>query len=154
MKVAIGCDHAGFTLKEKIKKYLSELKIQFFDFGTFSEEPVDYPDIVFKIAEAVSKKDYDFGILICGTGIGMSITANKFLGIKAALCSDPLSSKYARSHTNANILCIGERIIGQDMACEIVRTFLTTEFSGGRHQRRVEKIEGIEQKILSKKSGK
>jgi len=146
MKIILGSDHAGFNLKEKIKKYLKEQDFSFDDLGTYSTDPVDYPDITLKVAKAVAKGEYRRGIIICGTGIGTAIAANKVPGIRAALCHDPVSSSFSRTHNDANILTLGERIIGPNLALEIVRIFLTTEFSGGRHIRRVEKIKKIEEK--------
>ncbi len=146
MKIILGSDHAGFNLKEKIKKYLKEQDFSFDDLGTYSTDPVDYPDITLKVAKAVAKGEYRRGIIICGTGIGTAIVANKVPGIRAALCHDPVSSSFSRTHNDANILTLGERIIGPNLALEIVRIFLTTEFSGGRHIRRVEKIKKIEEK--------
>ena len=146
MKIILGSDHAGFNLKEKIKKYLKEQDFSFDDLGTYSTDPVDYHDITLKVAKAVAKGEYRRGIIICGTGIGTAIVANKVPGIRAALCHDPVSSSFSRTHNDANILTLGERIIGPNLALEIVRIFLTTEFSGGRHIRRVEKIKKIEEK--------
>ena len=146
MKIVLGSDHAGFNLKEKIKKYLKEQDFSFDDLGTYSTDPVDYPDITLKVAKAVAKGEYRRGIIVCGTGIGTAIAANKVPGIRAALCHDPVSSSFSRTHNDANILTLGERIIGPNLALEIVRIFLTTEFSGGRHIRRVEKIKKIEEK--------
>lgn len=146
MKIVLGSDHAGFNLKEKIKKYLKEQDFLFDDLGTYSTDPVDYPDITLKVAEAVAKGEYTRGIIVCGTGIGTAIAANKVPGIRAALCHDPVSSSFSRTHNDANILTLGERIIGPNLALEIVRIFLTTEFSRGRHIRRVEKIKKIEEK--------
>lgn len=153
MKVAIGSDHAGYNLKESLKKYLKELSFIYEDLGTFSTDPVDYPDVTLKVCQAVSKGDYERGIIICGTGIGTCIAANKVPGIRAALCHDPVSSGFSRTHNDANVLTLGERIIGPNLAQEIVRIFLTTEFTGGRHIRRVEKIKKIEEKY-SVKGGK
>lgn len=146
MKIAIGADHAGFNLKNTIIKYLREKKFPVVDMGTFSTDPVDYPDIALQVAEAVERGEFDKGIIICGTGIGCQIVANKVPGIRAALCHDPLSADFARTHNNANILTLGERIIGPALACEIVNIFLTKDFSGGRHQKRLEKIEKIDEK--------
>lgn len=144
MKIAIGSDHAGFKLKEVIKCFLEENGVEIFDFGTFSLESTDYPDYAIKVAKAVSKKDYDFGILICGTGIGMSITANKVKGIRAALCNDLFTAVKSREHNDANILCLGGRILGEDLAKEIVRLFINTQFSQGRHEGRIRKISEYE----------
>ncbi len=144
LKLAIGADHAGFRLKEAVKKHLDKRGIEYKDFGTYSEESCDYPDIARDVAVAVKKGEFDFGILICGTGIGISIAANKIKGIRAALCHDTFSAKAARAHNNANILAMGARVIGEGLACEIVDRFLSAQFEGGRHQRRVDKIHEIE----------
>lgn len=144
MKIAIGSDHGGFKLKEEIKSYLAELGYEYHDFGTFSPEAVDYPDFARKVAEAVAKGDYERGILICGTGIGIGIAANKVPGIRAALCHDTFSARASREHNDANILTMGERVIGPGLAKEIVKVWLESEFAGGRHARRVEKIRAIE----------
>ncbi|HPT33077.1 MAG: ribose 5-phosphate isomerase B [Dethiobacteria bacterium] len=140
MKVALGSDHAGFLMKEEIKKHLTEQKLECFDFGTFCENPVDYPDIALPVVEAVRSGSADFGILVCGTGVGMAIAANKYRGIRAALCSDTFTARCSREHNDANILALGARVIGSGLALEIVDIFLNTAFQGGRHQRRVEKI--------------
>ncbi|MDN5292883.1 MAG: ribose 5-phosphate isomerase [Eubacteriales bacterium] len=144
MKIAIGSDHGGFKLKEEIKSHLAELGYEYHDFGTFSPEAVDYPDFARKVAEAVAKGDYERGILICGTGIGIGIAANKVPGIRAALCHDTFSARASREHNDANILTMGERVIGPGLAKEIVKVWLESEFAGGRHARRVEKIRAIE----------
>ncbi len=144
MKVAIGSDHAGFRLKEELKSYLISLNIEVEDFGCYSEESVDYPDIAKEVALSVVKGETDRGILICGTGIGMSISANKIKGIRAAVGNELLSVRLSREHNNANILTLGARIIGIEVAKEAVKIFLETPFLGGRHQRRVEKIREME----------
>ena len=149
MKIAIGSDHAGFKLKESVKEFLKSLDVETEDFGTHSEESVDYPDFAIPVAEAVAKMEFDFGILICGTGIGMSITANKVKGIKAALCNDLFTAHYSKEHNNANILCMGGRIVGEGLANEIVKTWVASKFQGGRHERRVKKIEEYETKTHS-----
>lgn len=146
MKVAIGCDHGGFHLKETIKEVLKDMKIDFTDFGTHSTESVDYPDIAAPVANAVAAGEYDRGILICGTGIGIGIAANKVDGIRAALCHDTFSARASREHNNANILTMGERVIGPGLATDIVKIWLTTDFAGGRHERRVAKIADLEVK--------
>jgi ribose 5-phosphate isomerase B len=119
------------------------------DFGTHSEESADYPDFAFPVAEAVAKKEFDFGILICGTGIGMSITANKVAGIRAALCNDLFTANCSKEHNDANVLCMGGRIVGEGLAKAIVQTWLERKFQGGRHERRVKKIEEYETKAHS-----
>ncbi|MGM0501238.1 MAG: ribose 5-phosphate isomerase B [Bacillota bacterium] len=141
MKLAIGSDHGGYDLKEEIKELLDEKGIQYEDFGTDSPESVDYPDYATPLAEAVAEGKYDKGILICGTGIGMSIAANKVPGIRAALCHDVFSARATREHNDSNILTMGARIIGSELAKAIVDAWLSTDFDGGRHQRRIDKIE-------------
>ncbi len=144
MKIAIASDHAGVKLKEIIKTLANDKKYQFEDMGTKTDDSVDYPDFAKKVAYAVSNGEVDRGILICGTGIGMSIVANKILGIRAALCHDVVSARAAREHNNSNILTMGARIIGKDLALEIVRVWLKTGFDGGRHQKRINKIKEID----------
>jgi ribose 5-phosphate isomerase B len=146
MKIAIGSDHGGFNLKGEVIKYLEEKSIEYKDFGTKSTESCDYPDYALKVAEAVAEKEFEFGILICGTGIGISIAANKVPGIRAALCHDTFSAHATREHNNANILAMGERVIGPGLAIEIVETFLNAKFQGDRHQNRIDKIKAIEEK--------
>ncbi|ADL13717.1 ribose 5-phosphate isomerase B [Acetohalobium arabaticum] len=144
MKVALGSDHGGYELKEEVKRYLEEARIDYKDFGAYSTDSVDYPDIAIPVAEAVSEGKYERGILICGTGIGMSITANKFKGVRAALCHDIFSAKATREHNDSNLLTMGDRVIGKQLALEIVKVWLDTEFHGGRHARRINKIKEIE----------
>ncbi|WP_110954226.1 ribose 5-phosphate isomerase B [Anaerosinus massiliensis] len=144
MKITIGSDHGAVNLKEEIKKVLAELKVEVNDVGTFGTEAVDYPDIAEKVAHSVISGEADRGIVLCGTGIGISIAANKIKGIRAALCHDIFSAKMSREHNNANILAMGERVIGFGPACEIVKAWVTTEFSGDRHARRVNKIMALE----------
>ena len=143
MKIGIGSDHGGYELKESIKEYLNQLGVEFVDYGTNSLESVDYPDFGKKVADAVLEKQVDRGILICGTGIGISITANRIQGIRCALCSDTFSARMSREHNNANILALGGRVVGLGLALDIVKTFLDTEFEGGRHERRINKIDEI-----------
>jgi ribose 5-phosphate isomerase B len=138
--IALGSDHAGFEYKEKIKVILDELKLSYKDFGTSSKESTDYPDYAHQVASAVSKGECDRGILVCGTGIGMAIVANKHKGVRAAVCESSTAARLARQHNNANILTIGERLTGWEAAADIVRTFLSAQFEGGRHERRVDKI--------------
>jgi len=148
MKIALGSDHGGYQLKENLKKYLKELNVEYKDFGCNSEKSVDYPDIGFKIAREVKNRNYDKGILICGTGIGMSIVANKIKGIRASLCHDVFSARYAREHNDANILTLGGRVIDTGLAKEIVKVWLNTDFSGEeRHLKRLNKIKQEEDKI-------
>ncbi|MDT8903739.1 ribose 5-phosphate isomerase B [Anaeroselena agilis] len=144
MLVAIGSDHGGFRLKEDIKQYLTEKGIEFQDFGTHSTVSVDYPDISRSVAEAVAGAKCDRGIIICGTGIGVCIAANKVKGIRAALCHDTYSAQMSREHNNANILTMGERVIGFGLARAIVDKWLAAEFAGGRHEKRVCKIADLE----------
>lgn len=140
-QIAIGSDHGGFKLKEEIKRFLDELNIGYQDFGNYSEEPSDYPDIASKVAKAVSEGRYERGILICTTGIGMSIFANRVKGVRASLCHDVFSARLSRAHNDANILTMGQQVIGYGLAKEIVNTWLSTEFSGEeRHLRRIGKI--------------
>lgn len=146
MKIAIGCDHGGFNLKNEIIKHLSSKNIELKDFGTYTMESCDYPEIAKEVAENVAKKEFDFGILVCGTGIGVSIAANKVPGIRAALCHDTFSAHATREHNNANILTLGERVVGTGLALDIVDIFLNSKFQGDRHQRRIDKISEIEKK--------
>ena len=142
MKIALGADHGGYELKEKIKQYLSMRKeIELIDFGTNSTESVDYPKYGHAVANAVVSKEVDFGILVCTTGVGISIAANKIKGVRAALCTDTTTAKLTREHNDANILALGSGIVGQFVALDIVDTFLSTSFEGGRHQKRVDQIE-------------
>lgn len=142
LKIAIGSDHGGFEFKAKIADYLKSKNIEVKDFGTFSDESCDYPVFAKEVALEVSKGAFNRGILICGTGIGVSIVANKVKGIRAALCYDTFCAKMSREHNNANILCLGQRVLAQDLALEIVDIWLSTEFEGGRHEKRVNMIEG------------
>jgi ribose 5-phosphate isomerase B len=144
MLIAIGSDHGGFRLKEDIKQYLEERKISFRDLGTYSADSVDYPDISRSVAQAVVGGECDRGIIICGTGIGVNIAANKIKGVRAALCHDTFSAQMSREHNDANILTMGERVIGPGLALAIVEKWLGTEFAGGRHARRVGKIMELE----------
>jgi ribose 5-phosphate isomerase B len=150
MLIAIGSDHAGLDLKTDVIALLKEFGHEFTDYGTDTPQSVDYPDFGEKVAMDVSTGKSDRGILICGTGIGMSIVANKFRNIRAALCNDLFSAKMSRLHNNANILVMGGRIIGKDLAKEIVRTWIDTPFDGGRHVNRLKKISLIELKTLEK----
>ncbi len=146
MKVALACDHGGFRLKEVIKDYLEELGIEYVDYGTYSEESVDYPDFACKAAKGIVNGEADRGIFICGTGIGISIAANKVKGIRAALCYNIFAAEMSRRHNNANVLCLGGRVLGDELAKAIVKVWLATPFDGGRHERRVNKISKIEEK--------
>jgi len=142
-KIVIASDHAGFHLKEKIKEFLQKENHDVIDVGCFSAESVDYPEFGAKAIEKILNKEAEYGILICGTGIGMSIVANRFPGIRAALCHEPFSAKMSRLHNNANVLVLGGRIIGEGIALEIVKTFFETPFEGGRHERRINLIEDV-----------
>ncbi len=141
VKLAIGADHGGLELKQEVVQYLRTLKdIEVSDFGTATKDSVDYPDYGKKVSEAVSNGSVDRGILICGTGIGMSIVANRYPKVRAALCHDHFTAQMSREHNDANILVMGERVIGKGVALEIVKTWLETGFAGGRHQLRLNKI--------------
>lgn len=139
MKIAIGCDHAGYDLKQELVAQLQEEGHTIVDCGTYSRDSVDYPDIAAAVTSIVLKEDI-LGILICGTGIGISIAANKVRGIRAALCDNCYTARMSREHNNANIIALGSRVIGPGLAVEVVKTFISTPFAAGRHQRRVEKI--------------
>ena len=145
MKIVIASDHGGFELKKQIAAYLDELGYEYADFGCYSSESIDYPDIAFPAAEAVASGEYERGILICGTGIGVSICANKVRGVRCALCGDVLSAELTRQHNDSNMLAMGGRIIGIETAKAIVRTWLSTDFLGGRHERRIAKITGYDE---------
>ncbi|ADC49442.1 MULTISPECIES: ribose 5-phosphate isomerase B [Bacillaceae] len=140
MKVAIGSDHGGVNIKEEIKQQMEEMGIEFEDVGCECDTSVDYPDYAIPVAEKVAKGEVDRGILVCGTGIGMSIAANKVKGIRCALVHDTFSAKATREHNNSNVLAMGERVIGAGLAREIAKIWLETEYEGGRHERRVSKI--------------
>jgi ribose 5-phosphate isomerase B len=144
MKIGLACDHGGFELKEELKAFLISLGVDPIDMGTSNEDSVDYPDFGIFVAEKVSRGELEKGILICGTGIGMSIVANKFPNVRAALVNDLYSSRCSREHNDANILIVGGRIVGKGLAKEILKIWLETPFAGGRHKRRLEKIEALE----------
>lgn len=148
MKIAIGCDHGGFELKEAVRGYLEERQIPYEDFGAYNTDSVDYAPIAAKAARAVAAGQADFGVLVCSTGIGISMAANKVHGIRAACCSDHFSAEMTRRHNDANILCMGGRVVGPGVAAELAEVFLTTPFEGGRHQRRVDQITQIEEGSL------
>ena len=145
MKIAIGCDHGAYEMKEAIKEYLTEQGVTVDDKGTYSKDSVHYPLYAKAVCKEVQAKSVDFGILLCSTGIGISIAANKHKGIRAALCSDVYSAKFTRLHNDANVLCLGALVTGLGVAKMIVDTFLSTDFEGGRHQARVDMITAIEQ---------
>ena len=139
--IALGCDHGGYALMQSVKKHLDEKGLEYKDFGTYSTDSCDYPVYAKAAAGAVASGECEKGILICGTGIGISIAANKVKGIRAALCSDCFSAEMTRRHNNANMLAMGARVLGEGLALQIVDIFLSTEFDGGRHARRVDMIE-------------
>lgn len=143
--IAIGCDHGGFELKEHILKHLKEIGVEYKDYGTYSEDSVDYPDCAKPVCKAIQDGTATSGILICGTGIGISIAANKHKGIRAALCSDVYSAKMTKMHNDANVICLGGRVTGRELAFMIIDTWLATEFEGGRHTARIKKIHEIEE---------
>ncbi len=145
MKIAIGSDHVGFELKPQMIEYVKELGHEIDDFGPFGSERTDYPIYGKKVAKAVAAGEYDRGILICGTGVGISITANKVKGIRAIVCSEPYSAKLSRQHNNTNILAFGSRVIGGELAKMIVKEWLEGEYEGGRHQRRIDEIAAVEE---------
>lgn len=142
--IAIGCDHAGYDMKKELMEILGEKGYEFKDSGCNGEK-CDYPDIAEKVCEDVLSGGCEYGILICGTGIGMSIAANKIKGIRAALCTDSFSTKYTRLHNNANVMCMGARTLGKGLAAELAEIFLTTGFEGGRHQKRLDLIDKLEE---------
>ena len=145
MKIAIGCDHGGLEHKNAIAEHLRERGFEVEDFGIYEQKSVDYPEIALKVAKSVAEKENELGILVCGTGIGMSLAANKVKGIRAAAVSEHFSAKYTRLHNNSNILCLGGRVIGVGTALELADIFVDTQFEGGRHQRRIDMISAIEE---------
>ncbi len=150
-RIALAADHAGFQVKERVKEELQKEGFEVIDFGTHTTDPVDYPDYARLVARSVSQAESSRGVLVCGTGIGMAITANKFRGIRAATCNDTYTARMAAEHTDANVLCVGARVVDADHAVAIVREWLKTKFTGGRHQRRIDKISDIDrcQSVLS-----
>lgn len=144
VRLAIGCDHAGFALKQAVIGLLSDLGHSHEDYGCFDTQSVDYPDVGLPVAEAVSQGKFECGILICSTGIGMAIVANKVRGVRATVCQDTFSARRAREHNDVNVLCLGEWVIGQGLAREVVTAYLGSEFAGGRHSRRLDKIRNVE----------
>ena len=142
--IVIGSDHGGYELKNHIIKYLEDNNIQYNDIGCYSEESVDYPDIAQKLCAEITAGNAERGILICGTGIGISIAANKIDGIRAAVCSDEYSARMCRRHNNANVLCMGGRVVGSELALSITDVYLNEKFEGGRHQKRIDKIHALE----------
>jgi ribose 5-phosphate isomerase B len=152
LKIALGADHAGFRLKDQVREYLRSKGVDVEDFGATSEESVDYPDFAEKVAHRVSRQEADFGVLVCGTGIGMAMSANKLPGVRAANCNDTLSAFFARRHNNANVLALGGRLADIATARKIIDTWLETPFEGGRHERRVKKIVALENSRPEKKA--
>lgn len=150
MKLAIGCDEAAYRLKVEIEKHLDSMGIEYEDFGAGTGEVILYPDVAVKVAEAVARGDFERGILVCGTGIGMAITANKVPGIRAAVCHDPFSAERARKSNNAQIMCMGERVIGVELAKSLVSIWLKCDFAGGGSIPKVDKIMEYERKYLNK----
>ena len=150
MKIAIGCDHAGVAMKNEITPILDGLHVEWEDFGTKDEESVDYPDFGEKVSNAVSTGAVDRGILICGTGIGMSIVANRFPGVRAALCQEDYSAKMSRLHNDSNMLVLPGRVIEIETAINIIKAWFATDFEGGRHQKRLDKITAIEERIKNR----
>ncbi|HHW18684.1 MAG TPA: ribose 5-phosphate isomerase B [Firmicutes bacterium] len=148
MKLAIGSDHAGYRLKTEILEFLKEMGHEVLDFGTHSEDSVDYPDFALKVAESVRDGESELGVLVCGTGLGMAIAANKVPGIRAVTCTDTFSAHMAREHNDANVLCLGARVTGGGLARDIVKAWLEARFQGGRHERRLAKITDIERMYL------
>ena len=142
--IAIGCDHGGINIKNAVIDYMKENGIEYTDFGCYTEESVDYPIYAYKVARAVADGQAELGIICCGTGIGVSMAANKIKGIRAAVCTDEFCAEMTRRHNNANMLAMGARVLGGGLALKIVDTFLTTGFDGGRHQRRIDLISAIE----------
>ena len=142
--IALAADHGGFELKEAVKAHLKELGLEYIDFGTHSTDSVDSPDMAVPACEAVVKGESDKALLFCGTGVGISMAANKIKGIRACCCSDSFSCEYTRRHNDANALCMGGRVVGAGLACQLVDLFLNTEFEGGRHQRRIDKLTALE----------
>lgn len=152
MKLALGSDHGGYRLKEEVKQLLAGRKLEYKDFGAFGSESVDYPDFALAVAEAVASGEYALGIICCGTGLGVSMVANKVPGVRAAVCHEPYSARMTREHNDANILTLGERVVGVGLALATVTAFLEASFAGGRHAARVEKIRLIEQKYCGDKA--
>lgn len=144
MRIAIGCDHGGFELKEAVRGYLEENAIEYEDFGTFSTDSVDYAPIAAKAAHAVADGKADFGVIICSTGLGVSMAANKVKGIRAAVCTNEFCAEMTRRHNNANVLCMGGKVVDRETALRLLDIFLHTGFDGGRHQRRIDQIAQVE----------
>ena len=147
MKIVLGSDHAGFELKADLRDYLVEQNIAIFDMGVAEEIPADYPEIARAVAEKISQKEFERGILICGSGIGMSIVANRFPGVRAALCHDLYTARMSREHNDANLLVLGGRLIGKGLAREMIKVWLESVFQGGNHQRRLDQIESLDNEM-------
>ena len=150
-RIALAADHAGFALKEKVREYLQSKGLEVEDLGPPSAEPVDYPDFAEKVAKRVAAKQADYGVLVCGTGLGMMLAANKVPGIRAVPANDTLAARTAREHNDANVLTMGSRMIDAATMKKVVDTWLSTEFAGGRHQRRIQKIAALDQRSHSEK---
>ena len=146
-RIALGADHAGYQVKDRIKELLQRKGFEVIDFGAHSDESVDYPDYARLVAQSVSQAESNRGILVCGTGLGMAMTANKFRGIRAATCNDTYTARMAAEHTDANVLCVGARVVDADHALAIVQEWLKGKFGGGRHQRRIDKITDLERSL-------
>lgn len=144
MKISLGADHGAYELKEAVKKHLDEKGIEYIDFGCFSKESVDYPKYAFVAANAVAKGECDFGILCCTTGIGVSMTSNKIKGIRAAVCTNEMLAEMTRKHNDANVICLGQKVVSEELALRMIDIFLSTGFDGGRHSRRLDLITDIE----------
>jgi ribose 5-phosphate isomerase B len=144
--IAIASDHAALDLKSEIKKHLEEQGFEVTDYGTYTPDSCNYPDYAEKVCDAINEGKQDLGILVCGTGIGMSMAANKCKGIRAACCTDTFSARFTRLHNDANVLCMGARVIGAGLACDIADIFINTDFEGGRHQTRVDMVMALENK--------
>jgi len=151
MKIVLGSDHAGFKLKADLRDYLVEQNIAIFDMGVEEKTPADYPEIARAVAEKISRKEFERGILICGSGIGMSIVANRFPGVRAALCHDLYTARMSREHNDANLLVLGGRLIGKGLAREMIKVWLESVFQGGRHQRRLDQIESLDKEMRERR---
>ena len=147
MKIVLGSDHAGFELKADLRDYLVRQNIAIFDMGVAEETPADYPRIARAVAEKISRKEFERGVLICGSGIGMSIVANRFPGVRAALCHDLYTARVSREHNDANLLVLGGRLIGKELAREMIKVWLESVFQGGNHQRRLDQIESLDKEM-------
>jgi ribose 5-phosphate isomerase B len=146
MKIALAADHAGFPLKEKVRQYLLSKGLEVEDYGPLSLDPVDYPDFAEKVATRVAAKQADYGVLVCGTGLGMALAANKIPGVRATPCNDTLSAHFARAHNDGNVLTMGGRLVDEGAMQKIVDTWLATPFEGGRHERRIKKIDALDER--------